>query len=209
MLRWNTRLTDRNSNVIYIEGLCTYMFFIGCHAMIHDCRSYSNKSGMILPSKSINTLCVATTAPIVFSLNKKRSLLQCCSNAETQDDEKLYEITLFSECAVIPFLQESYRLKHLSKMACSEANRWSFETHRRHRTIFINNLAYIAHHKHAYILSTNREIARESRREKGEKIFAVQKEFTKLTFIVLKIPTTRGQEQDWLRTRKIKSTSRD
>lgn len=33
---------------------------------------------------------------------------------------------LFSECAVIPFLQESYRLKYLSKMACSEANRWSF-----------------------------------------------------------------------------------
>lgn len=40
---------------------------------------------------------------------------------------------------------------------------------------FINNLAYIAHHKHAYILSTIREIARESKREKGEKIFAVQK----------------------------------
>lgn len=97
-----------------------------------------------------------------------KGLLQYCLNVETQDDEKLYEITLFSECAVIPFLQESYRLKYLSKMACSEANRWSFETQRRHETI-INNLAYIAHHKHAYISSTNREIERE-RREKGEKI---------------------------------------
>lgn len=40
-----------------------------------------------------------------------------------------------------------------------------FETQRRHRTIFINNLAYIAHHKHAYILSTNREIEREREKE--------------------------------------------
>lgn len=63
-----------------------------------------------------------------------KSQLQNCLNAETQDDEKLYEITLFSECVVIPFLQESYRLKYLSKMACSEANRWSFETQRGHET---------------------------------------------------------------------------
>lgn len=30
---------------------------------------------------------------------------------------------------------------------------------------FINDLAYIAHHKHAYILSTNREIEREGEKE--------------------------------------------
>lgn len=52
-------------------------------------------------------------------------------------------------------------------MSCSEANRWSFE-HRRHETIFINNLAYIAHHKHAYIVSTNREIEREQEEEGRE-----------------------------------------
>lgn len=122
-------------------------------------------------SPTRNTLYVTTTASIycffIFLFYTvgaaAKGPLQNYLNAETQDDEKLYEITLFSECAVIPFLQESYRLKYLSKMACSEANRWRFETHRRHKTIS-NNLAYVAHHKHAYILSTNREIERGGRR---------------------------------------------
>ena len=38
------------------------------------------------------------------------------------------------------------------------------------KTIFINNLAYIAHHKHAYILSTNREREGEREREGGRRV---------------------------------------
>lgn len=96
-------------------------------------------------SQTTNTLYFTTTASkCCFLFNTEGAVaegpLQYCLNAETQDDEKLYEITLFSECAVIPFLQESYRLKYLSKMACSEANRWSFETQRRHKTILSTTL---------------------------------------------------------------------
>lgn len=96
-------------------------------------------------SQTRDTLHVTTTATMYCLLfytegAVAKGLLQDCLNAETQDDEKLYEITLFSECAVIPFLQESYRLKYLSKMACSEANRWSFETQRRHKTILSTTL---------------------------------------------------------------------
>ena len=152
--------------------------------MIHDSQVSDT-----VASQTRNTLYVTPTVSIYFHI------ALCCLNAETQDDEKLYEITLFSECAVIPFLQESYRLKYLSKMACSEANRWSFETQRRHKTI-INNLAYIAHHMHAYILSTNREIQRGGRRVRR---FRSTKE-CKNYFV--KIPTTRGQKQDRLQTRK-------
>lgn len=82
----------------------------------------------------------------------------------------------------------------------------AFETQRRHKTIFINNLAYIAHHKHAYILSTNREIERE-RREKGEKISQYKRMHQINMFFFcffFKIPTTRGQKQDRLQTRKKK-----
>lgn len=59
-------------------------------------------------SQTRNTLHVTTTASIYCFLfytegAVAKGLPQHCLNAETQDDEKLYEITLFSECAVIPF----------------------------------------------------------------------------------------------------------
>lgn len=44
-------------------------------------------------------------------------------------------------------------------------------TEKTHSDFLITNLAYITHHKHAYSLSTNREIERMG--EKGEKIFFV------------------------------------
>lgn len=210
---------QKQQHGIYIEGLCTYTSLMPCNGM----RGHVSVSQVLgwrcLPNEKLH---VTTTTSIYWCLLytegavAKSPLPQRCSNAETQDDEKLYEITLFSECAVIPFLQESYRLKYLSKMACSEANRWSFETHRRHENdFFINNLAYIAHHKHAYILSTNREREGEREREKegeGWEDYAVQKKIKKCTkwtclfffsfFSFSKIPTTRGQEkQDRLQTR--------
>lgn len=165
---------QKQQHVIYIEGLCTYTSLMPCNGM----RGHVSVSQVLgwrcLPNEKLH---VTTTTSIYWCLLytegavAKSPLQQRCSNAETQDDEKLYEITLFSECAVIPFLQESYRLKYLSKMACSEANRWSFETHRRHENdFFINNLAYIAHHKHAYILSTNREREGEREREGGRRV---------------------------------------
>lgn len=73
---------------------------------------------------------------------------------------------------MIPFLQESYRLKYLSKMACSEANRWSFLKHSGHETSISTTLPT----SHTISMHTfcqqirGEEKERERRREKGEKI---------------------------------------
>lgn len=87
-------------------------------------------------------------------------------DAQTQDDEKILWNHFILSVLWFHFCRKVTDL-NICLMSCSEANRWSFE-HRRHETIFINNLAYIAHHKHAYIVSTNREIEREQEEEGRE-----------------------------------------
>lgn len=76
---------------------------------------------------------------------------------EKHKSMKNYMKSLYSQCAVIPFLQESYILKYLSKTACSEANRWSFETQREHET-FISTTLPTSHTKSMHtLLSTHKE----------------------------------------------------
>lgn len=171
MLRWETGLTHIDSNMWNTLKVLAHILLsrMPCNGI------WSPSAGHVSVSQVRGDV---TTTASIFIFTQKEQLaegpLQRCLNAETQDDEKLYEITLFSECAVIPFLQESYRLKYLSKMACSEANRWSFETHRRHKTIFFLSTALPTLHTismHTFC----QQIGRERRRKKGEKIFAVQK----------------------------------
>lgn len=49
-------------------------------------------------------------------------------------------------------------------MACSEANRWELLKHTEDTNKYTDNLAYIAHRKHAYILSTNKRDRERGRR---------------------------------------------
>lgn len=73
--------------------------------------------------------------------------------------------------------------------------------HTRHTIVSVNKLAYVAHHNHAYILSTNRE----RRGEKGGEDSCGTKECTIINIyidIYSKIPTTSGQKRDRLQTRK-------
>lgn len=229
MLRWKTRLTDRNSNMWYTFKVFAHTSLTNAMQWGYDpwlqVTSQSHKSGLIFPPKpdkhctSLPLLPYISIHENLFYLNLQRGsssqrLLQNYLNAETQDDEKLYEITLFSECAVIPFLQESYRLKYLSKMACSEANRWSFETQRGHKTIISTTLPTSHTISMHTFLSANRERESrggegEKRREKGEKISYKRMQqinmflvFLFLFYLLQKLPITRGQKQDRPQTRK-------
>lgn len=88
-------------------------------------------------------------------------------------------------------------------MACSEANRWRFETQRGHGTIISTTLPTSHTISMHTCWSTNRELQRKRERERrGVRRFCSTKEYTKWTcfFFSLKISTTRGQDR--LQTRK-------
>jgi len=74
---------------------------MSCNGMIYEYSAMSQSliSGAILPPKS--EMHASTTASIYIDYTEvaeAKGLLQNCLNVETQDDEKLYEITLFSVC---------------------------------------------------------------------------------------------------------------
>lgn len=86
-------------------------------------------------------------------------------------------------------------------MACSEANRWRFETQRGHGTIISTTLPTSHTISMHTCWSTNRELQRERERgEEGEKILQYKRIHQMNMFFSLKIPTTRGQDR--LQTRK-------
>lgn len=88
-------------------------------------------------------------------------------------------------------------------MACSEANRWRFETQRGHGTIISTTLPTSHTISMHTCWSTNRELQRKRERERRRvRRFCSTKEYTKWTcfFFSLKISTTRGQDR--LQTRK-------
>lgn len=89
--------------------------------------------------------------------------------AETPDEDKVYEITLFSVCCDSIFCSKCKTeicLKEHAERLTGEAWKHTGDT-------LISNLAYVTHHKHAHSLATNREVERERR---GEKIFTKIKE---------------------------------
>lgn len=129
MWRWQTGVTDTHSNM----GNTLKVF-----AHTYDLWR------MIPPPRNTLHHSVIPSYISFFSLFNcsQREPKTCCRTIWMQKHKtmKNYMKSLYSQCAVIPFLQESYRLKYSSKMACSEANRWSFETQRGHGTIISTTL---------------------------------------------------------------------
>lgn len=115
-------------------------------------------------SSAIRQAFYSTSASEIFMRNRTKGAARL-PRAETQDDEQLYEITLFSECAVIPFWQKCYRLKNWSKWHAVRLTGGAFNTEDTNN--YFNNLAYVAHHKHAYICQQIEKDKREREKRVG------------------------------------------